>query len=244
MPIKDFYFYILTRRIQVDRTFYAMGAMASHGVPLDKIVMHYGPECTEYETIEDMHAAFLKEYPEVTSNELYQELPAFGCFWGSFACIKRFLESEHGYCYFTQDDFVPIRNTIIEYPIAEIIHEFDVLVGYDPDFKIFVYVYRRLSKSPDPAAQIHKDIPIQKGLCGYGDSGLILSKAGAEYLYEKMKESAEYPEDILKKTINTPEGDSFYISLKGLERYGSYRHSFKQVHGFLNKAYEKQERNT
>lgn len=236
MPIKDFYFYILTRRIQVDRSFYAMGVMSAHGVPLEKIKIHYGPECTDYETIEEMHSAFLEEYPEVNSSKLYQELPAFGCFWGSFACIKRFLESEHTYCYFVQDDFVPIRTTIIEYPIAEIIHEFNVLMQYDPDFKIFVYVYRRISKPPDPSAQIDKDVPIQKGLCGYGDSGLILSKEGAAYLYERMKESAEYPEDILKKTINTLDGDSFYISLRGLERYGRYRHSFRNTHGLLNKS--------
>ena len=246
MPIKDFYFYILTRRLQVERTFYATSVMAGHGVPFDKIVLHYGPECTAYETIEAMHAAFLAEHPEFehVSAEFYKELRVFGCFWGSLACIKRFLKSEHEYCYFVQDDFVPIRTTIIEYPIAEIIHEFNTLARYDPNFNIFVYVWRRILKTPDPAAQIHEHVPIQKGLCGYGDMGLILSKEGAVYMIEKMKEKPEVPEDVIKRVAGTPDGDSFYISLKGLERYGTYRHTFKEVHGLVNKAKEKEQRAT
>lgn len=234
MPIKGFYFYILTRRTEVDRTYYALGVMAAHGVPLDKIIVHYGPECSDYNSIEEMHSAFLEEYPEMDPEILYRTLHEFGVFWGSFACIKRFLESDHDYCYFVQDDFVPVRTTLIEYPILDIITEFKTLMGYDPDCKIFMYVYRMPLKSPNPSAQIREDIPIQKGLFGYGDQGLILSKEGAAYLYKKMKERAEFPEDILKRAINTPDGDDMYISLKGYTRYISYRKAFGNVDGLAN----------
>ena len=222
MTLKGFHFYILTRHIQVDRTFYALGALRGQGVSDRYIVVHYGPECTDYDSIEAMQDAFLEEYPGVRSRKLYKTPPELGCYWGSLSCIKRFIESEHSHCYFVQDDFVPVCNNLIDYPIADILSDFRMLLDYDPDFEVFLCVYQVVTRSPNPALQIHPDFAVQKGLNGYGDMGLILSKSGARYVYEKMIESAKFPEDVLKASVGTPAGDSFYISLKGPERYEKY----------------------
>ena len=200
----ELYFYVLTRRVQIHRTFYAKGVLYGQGVPIENIVIHYGPEFSDYTSFDEMKAAFLDTYPDAKF-PWYPTNHHFGCIWGSLTCIKRFLLSKHPYCYFVQDDFVPVDS------VAEILSDFDKLRAHDPNFRVFVRVHGCVRPVPDGFTQISADVPIFRGLFSYGDQGLILDKEGAAYMVENIKGIMSDPESVLKRSVGTPDGDSFYV---------------------------------
>lgn len=216
----DIFFYVLTRRSQPHRTFYAKGVLYGQGVPQKNIVIHYGPECTDYESLDEMKTAFLDVYPVdpkiiegikdiLQDDSDWNARRFFGCVWGSLACIERFLLSRHSFCYFVQDDFVPVAG------VKDIVSDFEKLREYDPNFRILVFNYRRdFIAAQQERPLIREDIKIHRGLVAYGDEGLILDKQGAAYLVDKMKSQVGEPVTILKSIVGTPDGDSFYISSK------------------------------
>lgn len=168
-----------------------------------------------------MKAAFLEVYPD--SRCSHETLHQLGCFWGTLSCIESFLLSEHPYCYFVQDDFVPVVSSFTETPIVDLVLNVAKLSGIDPNFRLLVYTYhfnQHRNSRPDKSAQIREDVPIYQGLFDYGDQGLVLDKKGADYFVKEMKKTGEYLSDVIKGLIGTRDGDAFYILNK--ENYKKY----------------------
>ena len=201
----ELFFYVLSRRVQIHRTFYAKGVLYGQGVPIENIVIHYGPEFSDYTSFDEMKAAFLDAYPDAECLDISTFW--LGCIWGTLACIERFLLSEHAYCYFVQDDFVPVDS------VADILSDFDKLRVHDPNFRLCLYNFPHKpgAEIPHPSEQIREELDIYQGLYQFGDHGIILDKQGASYMVENMKRIGGAAESVLKKAIGTSEGDSFYI---------------------------------
>ena len=204
-------FEILNLEKRTDRRDILKGNFITQDVPFEVITFHeavYGRDYPDAKAVCD--AAVADGFGEFSEGCEFGGRGDVAYLWGVMRILERIVSSEYPYQfgYFNQDDRLLTRD--MDYD--KLLRISRTLVEYDPDF-----LYLQLCWHPSKFIQEAKKVEIlsdkfltiegkriYKGIFSYGDSGLILSKAGARYIRDKFAETKNWLEALILEEGNVP----------------------------------------
>ena len=202
-------FYIVTLKRTPERTVGGVAALLASGVPFEWIRPYFGRDGVDYKNPHEMLDEACKHYDmsKYTHDNIHykeSKYPALrgdiGSAWSYMEVLDLIMQGNEPVVYFNQDDncILSLEIGIYEYykdPIAfvDMQHQLNrVLQDCDEnehEFKCF-HIFHHGETFPDTVLgkRFDKDLPVGRGICQMGDSGLLLSPSGASELQKTMME--------------------------------------------------------
>lgn len=230
-------FYIITLKSTPERTVGGVAALLAAGVPFEWIRPHFGRDGADYENPIIMLDEACKHYDmsKYTNDSVHYKESKYpslrgdiGCAWSHLEVLDLIIHGDEPVAYLNQDDLCLMPDGIYEFyrdprPFPDMQHQLNrVLQNCDEkghEFKCF-HIYHKAALFPDTVLgkRFDKELPVGRGICQMGDSGLLLSPSGASELQNIMMEWGCHLEGAVKHGINAP---GYYRSLTPARWNGS-----------------------
>jgi len=157
------------------------------GVPGDLIFFHNAPYGGDYSSREAIRAAALADGFGGFSSEkmLLGGRGSMACAWGTLQIIRKIAGGKEAYGYFNQDDRVLLRSHSVLCKTIEILSKDSLEQGQE---FLFLQLFLEVDWSMLYRPWLFEEFPgyISSGVGGLGDSGVVMSRAGARYLLERF----------------------------------------------------------
>ena len=190
---REISFNILNLERRTDRKFVMVGNLQTQSVSFDHITFHKAPDGLDYKTSEEMCAAAVQDgYP------IFEGLAGYGrgdigYFWGTLKILESIRDSDqYKYGYYNQDDrLLTMHLRELYFILRDLIHQ----IGN-------TFLFLQLTWGPF-RGEIREEIPalpdsgVMQGALGKGDSGLIMSKAGADSLITEFMKNPIIFENLI-----------------------------------------------
>ena len=170
----------LNLEIRSDRKHILIGNYQSMYIDFEDVTIHKAPYGRDYKNSDEMCEAAIKDGYPIFDGLRQHPRGDIGYMWGTLKILEGIRDSEkYPYAYFNQDD----KLLVLSYPQLEATCH-TLQNGLASDF-----LFLQMSWYAPPNCEITRErIPvfpsskILKGALGTGDSGLLMSRAGADFL--------------------------------------------------------------
>lgn len=196
-------FNILNLEKRVDRKLMMSGNLNTMCVPFENIIFHKAIDGGTYESIEDICDAAIEN--GYTDFELYKESKNFGrgylaYRWSVLKILETIQGGNYEFAYFNQDD------RMLNIHFHTCLQMCEYLDSLPTEFLILQFQYQQLEDKRSKVV-INNELGICEGLLGFGDSGIIVSRSGADFIYNTWQ-TLGYPtsfESLMSsKELNVP----------------------------------------
>jgi len=195
---------LLNLSFRTDRKNYMLGNLQSMRVPHHTVRFHEGIYGLDYVSGEALVAAAMADgFPSFKVFE-DRDRPRgdLACVWGTLRILRYIVSDAHHweFGYYNQDDkLLMLPHPRLEQLISHLDAQSEKFLLFQMTFNERDAFLRRL-----PIAPVVPDGLIVPGIAGSGDSGLVVSKAGAAYLLDRFE---KHPESGLEVLIGNLDPD-------------------------------------
>jgi len=159
------------------------------GVPADLIRFHNAPYGGDYSSREAIQAAAIADgFSGFSSEKMLGGTPrgSMAYIWGTLQIIRKIAGGKEAYGYYNQDDFLLMRSHSVLCKTIEILSKDSLEQGQEFLFlQLWVMTGWPMLQRPWLSAEFPGCI--SSGVGGMGDSGVVMSRAGARYLLERFE---------------------------------------------------------
>ena len=204
-------FEILNLKHRHDRKDICIGNFITQDVPYEVVTFHKAIFGGDYESAREVCAAAVADgFEEFAESCEMGGRGDVAYHWGVMRILEKIMDIAYPYpfAYFNQDDRLLPRD--VRY--ADLEHIAEALLSVDPNFLFLQLSWhasehaeteRTATIKPDNFFDIG-DFRIYKGIFSYGDSGLLMSKAGARFIREQFAETPDWLEGLIYEKCNVP----------------------------------------
>jgi len=181
-------YYILNLPFREFRRGCSLGNLLSMGVPADLIRFHAAPYGGGYSSREEIRAAAIADgFRGFSSDMAISGRGSMAYMWGSLQIVRKIAGGKEAYGYYNQDDRLLVRPHSMLCRVVEMLARDSKELGYDFLFlQLIVNTNASLFHRPCLSAEFPGYI--SSGVGGLGDSGVVMSRAGACYILERFEE--------------------------------------------------------
>ena len=193
--MSEIQYHILNLSFREDRKYAQLGALALMGYPIDDIIFHEAPSGYEYENADAVCQAAAEDgfpgFLPCHDNSAKMRY-GFAYLWGTLQIMRKIIDGEAPYGYFNQDDnFLRVVPEQIQQDIAEL-----------KNLKIAQLSWFREESEAGPKVSDN----YYEGSHVYGDSGMIVSKEGAQLIVNEFQKETPWLEHLICKLSKKHDG--------------------------------------
>ncbi len=187
---------------RTDRKYMLFGNYQTLGISIEDVIIHKAPHGLDYETSATMGDAAIKDGYPIFDCDYLRKQPRgdIGYLWGTLRILESIRDcQEYSYGYYNQDDNVLLLKAHELYEICmTLTHDFN------EDFLFLQLRWSRFNDVDHEEIWVCPDLKIMKGALGRGDSGLLMSKSGADYIITEFLKEPDAFEDLIAGMWGVP----------------------------------------